>query len=84
MTTRPIDRVIDRVIDLIAELQQVSPTVPVEVWVTGGDPGPATRYQIDRVLQMTPSLLKDLGESDLRDTSHDSIGPLPTVIIIKP
>jgi hypothetical protein len=81
MTTR----LIDRVVDLIAELQQVSPTVPVEVWVERDSPGlPYGRCKVEGVFQMTPSLLRDMGEPDLREESHDSIGPLPTVIIIKP
>jgi hypothetical protein len=76
---------IDRVVDLIAELQQVSPTVPVEVWVGRDAPGlPYGRCKVESVFQLTPSLLRDLGEPDLRDTSHDAIGPLPTVIIIRP
>lgn len=75
-----MERPIERVADLIAELESVSPTVPVEIWVLDDAGDVLWRCVATSVLQMTPTNLKKLG---LEDDRPDS-GPFPTVIFVEP
>lgn len=74
-----LERPIERVIDLIAELERVSPTVPVEIWSLDERGTVLRKYIATSVVQVSPSLLPLLGVEDDRPDS----GPFPTVVFIQ-
>jgi hypothetical protein len=71
-----IEKPVERVVDLIAELENVDPTVPVEIWLLDDEGNVRERCIATSILQMTPPRFQALGLADDRSDK----GPFPTVI----